>query len=550
MSTSIKTLVAVLLLAAPTARAAQADSAAHQFEARFGKKIRRALATPVGTDDAKLAAKLLQAAREGKGGPELRSLICQKAFEMGVRSPYGYGSAYQAMKHLAYVDPDRERHCLAKMAHVLSLQYRRVTGARKKTVGAELLDCLGELAALLGKEGKLAEQSEAVDSAYRVATTIGSPARTQLAEQRRHLHVKRAAFEQAGKLEAELLADPANEAVREKLIMLYLLDLDWPAKAAKVLTVDSDDLLRTYVPLAAKKVDELDPGPCMEMGLWYADLAGKASTTRKVIALTRAKRYLGRFLSTEKVRDMAYVRAKVAFDVACAELGGLVKIATPSDSRLLMTFDKGTLARSSKGTYVKDLSGRGNNGKATGPLKTVPGKVGMAIEFSAASGHVRVANNPGLQITRGQTIAMWLKPAKLGRRQNPFNKSYGGEGAMTVESDGTISYYYGTAGDKGKPYMAFASESKLQAGKWTHIALVRNLTDRRLTWYFDGRQVAATAAKFSRAEFSKRDVLIGSGYRGPFDGLIDELAVFARPLRPSQVQALYEMGCNGQSLRD
>jgi hypothetical protein len=107
-------------------------------------------------------------------------------------------------------------------------------------------------------------------------------------------------------------ADPKNTAAREVLIRLYVTDLDQPEEAAKLLTPETAEQLRTYVPLAAKAVEETPKQVCLEMGDWYQSLSAAATTTGKTRALSRARAYYQRFVELEKDPIKAAVgKAKV-----------------------------------------------------------------------------------------------------------------------------------------------------------------------------------------------------------------------------------------------
>jgi len=152
-----------------------------------------------------------------------------------------------------------------------------------------------------------------------------------------------------------------------------------------------------------------------------------------------------------------------------------------------------------------------------------------ALQFDGTSHHhVKIDNKPELQITGNQTLEMWIKPAALGRGQNPFHKAYGGEGSITLRIDGTLSYFYGTAGTSGPPYDEFKSSVVISAGQWVHIAIVRDLANLKLQWYINGVKSGDTVAAFAQATKGNDPVLIGDGYAGSFEGLIDEVRVWNR----------------------
>lgn len=96
--------------------------------------------------------------------------------------------------------------------------------------------------------------------------------------------------------------------------------------------------------------------------------------------------------------------------------------------------------------------------------------------------------------------------------------------------------------------------SEVEIGAWTHIAMVREVEGpgNRLLLYQNG-EVVASVNDPSDATFAKvADDYIGRtpscANRQPntWDGLIDELAVYARPLSASEVESIYQAGAAGK----
>ncbi|MBL4710509.1 MAG: T9SS type A sorting domain-containing protein, partial [Flavobacteriales bacterium] len=149
-----------------------------------------------------------------------------------------------------------------------------------------------------------------------------------------------------------------------------------------------------------------------------------------------------------------------------------------------------------------------------------------ALDFDGTNDYVALGNPAQLQITGDMTIEMWVKPDNFSARRNPYAKAYGGEGTITQEVSGTLSYYYGTAGSNTTPYQGFGSSTPLTLNEWNHIAIVRDLTNMRLYWYINGVLTSQTNANYATATSGGNSVFIGSGYVSNYDGQIDELRVW------------------------
>jgi hypothetical protein len=205
------------------------------------------------------------------------------------------------------------------------------------------------------------------------------------------------------------------------------------------------------------------------------------------------------------------------------------------------TFNEGS------GNTVEDFSGNNNNGVLYNSPSWVDGKIGKALSFNGSNTYVDFGNSNSLKITGSQTISMWLKPTDLAARRNPVDKAYGGEGTMTLETSGTISYYYGTSGTNGGSYQSISSAA-LKAGVWTHIAIVRDLDNMKLRWYINGVKTNEATANYAAAVASGNNLRIGLGYAGAFLGLIDEVAIYNQALSDTEVADLFSGTSSGISI--
>ena len=158
------------------------------------------------------------------------------------------------------------------------------------------------------------------------------------------------------------------------------------------------------------------------------------------------------------------------------------------------------------------------------------------LDFDGTDDYIDLGNPSELQITGDQTIEMWLKPNSFGTRQNPFAKAYGGEGTIVQETDGGLNYYYGTYGGNGSPYQSFGMASDLILGEWTHIAVVRDLTNMKLYWYINGTLDNEADATYEAAVSSSLNAYIGKGYVDNYNGSIDDVRVWNTARTQTEIQ--------------
>ena len=110
-------------------------------------------------------------------------------------------------------------------------------------------------------------------------------------------------------------------------------------------------------------------------------------------------------------------------------------------------FDEG------KGDTAKDASDNGHDGTLMSNPKWVEGKFGDALEFDGTN-YIDMGQAESLQFHGNVTILFWAKPENVAAgRQNIVCKAYGGEGCLTQESSGTMSFYWGDGSGNAEPYV-------------------------------------------------------------------------------------------------
>lgn len=194
------------------------------------------------------------------------------------------------------------------------------------------------------------------------------------------------------------------------------------------------------------------------------------------------------------------------------------------------------------GVNIKDSTTYNHGGTASN-VSSVNGKVGKATAFGGASNsNINLGNPPTLSITGSQTIEMWLYPTSFAVRRNPYNKAYGGEGTITLETNGTLNYYYGTAGADASPYSGINSAKALLLNQWSHIAIVRDLQNMQWHWYINGVRTNSGTAPYASATASSINATIGHGYAGSFVGSIDEVRISNVARTPDEIRQSFEIG--------
>ncbi len=164
--------------------------------------------------------------------------------------------------------------------------------------------------------------------------------------------------------------------------------------------------------------------------------------------------------------------------------------------------------------------------------------------FDGDNDYIEVPNDSKLQIIHNQTICLWLKPSNFDSRKNPYEKAYGGEGTITQETSGRLTYYFGDGYGNHSPYQGFSSSTKLKQDYWNHACIVRDLKNMKLYWYINGVLTNTATSNFQNATASTNPIRIGKGYAGSYNGDIDEVEIYNIALDDKAVKDIYNFEKN------
>ena len=201
------------------------------------------------------------------------------------------------------------------------------------------------------------------------------------------------------------------------------------------------------------------------------------------------------------------------------------------------------------GSSVSDVAGHGDTGTLVGAATIgAPGRfAGQALVVADASSGLRVPSSPRLNIGGGDgdfTAALWVNPdqapaaAALRVMLHKGDESGGATDriiALFLAADGALQARTSLAGhaDVGID----RSTRALEAGRWTHVALVRR--GGELLLYLDG--VLDASADLPGGAAAPSDAPLFVGYDGKTDavpGRYDDVRVYRLALSQSAVQTL------------
>ena len=320
MNPATRLTITVGLVVALSGAIVLAD-AVGDYESLFGDEAKKVAASRTRTDDVKFAAKLFKAAKDMPDSPALQILLYEKTCQFGSAGAAGCDTALKALNLLEKAVPARKDHWRQRKFEIVKFRFDRSYGAARKTAGEPYMEMLEVLADAHVAEGNGTEAKKLYSRALMIATYIRSPRLADILAKSRRASALAARQIKLTALQTRLTTNPEDTAVREELILLYIVAFDKPAEAAKLLTDDLDEVTRTYVPLAAKKLDDLDEAICLELGDWYhKKLSKKASVVGRSVVLRRAHGYYQRFLEFHAKKDARSYRTKAALKSIETEL--------------------------------------------------------------------------------------------------------------------------------------------------------------------------------------------------------------------------------------
>ena len=315
----------VAILAMASTAVADGPQAADLVGSLFGYEIAEATATRDEQDNLTLARQMLQVARSGEDDPELLGAICQAIHDLVVEVDGAEDLVIQAMDLAA---GGRPAGAVGARKQVVAMWQRQLAGtsgaARQQAVG-RLLEAMLILADAQAAAERWFDASTTLNQATALAERYAEPWKPRVAEAGRQLKVRKEAAEEIRELQAGLKADPNDRKARARLIHLYLVVLDDPAAAAAPAETTSDEVLRTYIPLAAKGPGDVAAAAAVELGRWYQSLAAGSEGPAKAAMLRCAAGYFRRVVAGEGEGDIRRQAAEQLSRVnaALAEMTGL-----------------------------------------------------------------------------------------------------------------------------------------------------------------------------------------------------------------------------------
>jgi hypothetical protein len=321
MNAALTAVVVVFFVVFRPAVAA-AEDAEQAFQAQFGEEYKRVKATPLPQDDVALAAKLLAAAKADDVAPGLLAILCERAYELGLKHPTGWDAAAEAMAILAERVPQKKAEAWTKAVDIRQKQYALAKGADRAAAGDALVEALLGAAAARKEAADPAQADALTKRAAAIAKLVGAdPGDIQRQFDRSADRAR--LLTRVAEAKARVQANRQDAAARKELVALLLIEADDPAQAAQYHEESWPEPRFKYVRQAAVGPAKTSEPSALEMANWYESLAGGVaagsaaganpveapSPAARGAMLNRARNYYWRYLELHRRVDLDRTRA-------------------------------------------------------------------------------------------------------------------------------------------------------------------------------------------------------------------------------------------------
>jgi hypothetical protein len=182
-----------------------------------------------------------------------------------------------------------------------------------------------------------------------------------------------------------------------------------------------------------------------------------------------------------------------------------------------------------------------NHGELLGGTSNEPGKVGLALSFDGIDDFVD-ATDSGLPLgAAARTLELWVKPALNARVPFIYGDfvEYDAFYAIVMGLNACIGQWGGTPTEP-------CGKTDVTDGEWHHLALTYDGAIARL--YVDGLLEAMQKKVYSTTSTGR--AYIGSTVASEeyFPGLVDEVTVYGRALKPSEIRSIYASDSSGKCI--
>ncbi len=141
--------------------------------------------------------------------------------------------------------------------------------------------------------------------------------------------------------------------------------------------------------------------------------------------------------------------------------------------------------------------------------------------------YVDFNNNEKLKVSGNQTIEMWIDPDNLTGDKKIYYKGWAYSGSILINNE-TIKYVF--SGTVGENSSQIAQDLSQFSGQFIHLAIVRNMDTKIMTWYVNGKEDSLGNITANDIDTQDQHAIIGGSEQayGSYEGRMAEVRIWNR----------------------
>ncbi|MDO8460700.1 MAG: LamG-like jellyroll fold domain-containing protein [Nanoarchaeota archaeon] len=207
---------------------------------------------------------------------------------------------------------------------------------------------------------------------------------------------------------------------------------------------------------------------------------------------------------------------------------------------LLMHFNNDS-SYGENSTRVYDFSGNGNNGTVNGSTWNSSGKLNGGYSFDGVNDYIDAGNGASLNITTAITLGAWVYPTANGSYLRIVAK-YGDSPKFSYVLGRHETAVYFALFIQGGAQTYFGTAGNVPLNVWSHVIATWDGATMRA--FVNGVDTGVTRSFTGPIATNDVSVKMGAAPPAeyPFNGIIDEVAIWNRSLSASEILSIYKRG--------
>jgi len=189
------------------------------------------------------------------------------------------------------------------------------------------------------------------------------------------------------------------------------------------------------------------------------------------------------------------------------------------------------------GAVAHDRSGNGHDAKLVGP-RWVTVEDHQALKFDGTDDYVDCGPADAFKFKGSFSLALWVRHESVLGWQDYVGNYIGGRSGIVIAQNSGHLYFHNGGVD---PYTLDLLTLKMRDGVWHHVAAVFDQDNLTMKIHLDGLEAASQEVKGTPTPSASRNLIMGryEDGREPFNGVLDDVRIYNRPLSEAEIMAQY-----------